>query len=69
MDPQPRPKDFSLKWQIGWCKASKKEVPLMEDPQFSLFKAPESCEDFELGKPRKKRPTKKEEKLQLSNTL
>ena len=54
-----------MKWQIGWCKASGKEIPVMNDPQYDLLTDPSAprCEDFAKGKPRKKRPTKKEERL------
>ena len=63
LDPHEKPKDFALKWQIGWCKASGKEIPVMSDPQYDLFPAAPRCGKWEKGKPRKKKPTKREERL------
>lgn len=63
IDPHERPKDWSLKWQIGWCKESGKEVPVMDDPQYDLKISAPWCTDYVRGKPRKKKPSKKEERL------
>jgi len=63
IDPHERPADWSLKWQIGWCKESGKEVPVMEDPRYSLKTCAPWCKDFARGKPRKKKPSKREERL------
>ena len=51
-DVKPRPKDWALMQQMGMCKASK--LPVMQDFQYSLFKTPAMCENFNKGKPKKK---------------
>ena len=62
IEPEEKPKDFTKKQYMGTCKANGREIPLMDDPQYHLFKAPDMCEDFTKGKPRKKKPEKDEEK-------
>jgi len=53
-DPEERPKDFALKYRVGWCNASGKEVPVMEDPRYTLVNPVIPCVDWKRGKVRRK---------------
>ena len=63
MEPEPMPEDKAKKRLMGFCKASGKEIPIYNDPQYSLIETPGECEDFNKGKPRKKKLGKKEERI------
>ena len=61
-DPEPRPKDFALKYRIGWCNASGKEVPVIEDPQLTLVSDVIPCPDRKRGKVRRKEPLERKKR-------
>ena len=70
-DPEPRPKDFALKYRIGWCNASEEEIPVIEDPQLTLVSNVIPCVDRKKGKVRRKEPSrgrKKEKKNENKNS-
>lgn len=54
LDPKERPADWSLTWKMGQCTADGKRV-VMNDPQYDLSPSAPYCDNFLLGKSRKRR--------------
>ncbi len=62
-DPEERPKDFALKYRIGWCNANGVEVPVIEDPQYTLISDVIPCLDRKKGRVRRIKPPKKQRRF------